>query len=112
MDYYKYLRIGFFNINSLVGDTTSDPDFKSFIDKYDIISLSETWHQNEECINKIKQNFPTHFRFIKNARKKKHKKSKRNSGGILLCYKKYLHKHLTVVDKNLKTVQKTSEIAT
>ena len=74
MNCYKYLRIGFFNINSLVGDTTFDPDFLTFIEKYDIISLNETWHQDLECIKKVKQNFPVDFRFIENARKKKTQK--------------------------------------
>ena len=104
MNYYKYLRIGFFNINSLVGDTTFDPDFLTFIEKYDIISLSETWHQNLECIKKVKQNFPVDFRFIENARKKKHKNSKRNSGGIIVCYKKFLHKHISIIDKKTENM--------
>ena len=37
--------------------------------------------------------------FIDNARKKKHRKCKRNSGGILICYKKNLHKGVAVIDK-------------
>ena len=105
MEFYKYLKIGFFNINSLIGETTSDPDFKSLIEKYDIISLSETWHQNSDCIKKIKENFPPNFRFIDNARKKKKKnKCKRNSGGILVCYKQVLHKHITIIDRKTENM--------
>ena len=104
MDFYKYLKIGFFNINSLVGETTFDADFKILIEKYDIIALSETWHKNYDCIKKIKDNFPSNFRFIENARKNRNKKSKRNSGGIIICYKQFLHKHITIVDKKTENM--------
>ena len=96
---YKYLKIGFFNINGQVGETTYAPDFSTLIEKYDIVTLTETWHKDAECIKKIKKNVPKNYRFFENARKKQHKKSKRNSGGILVCYKKTLIKHLTVIDK-------------
>ena len=99
VSYFDYMKIGFFNINGLVGETTFDPDFKNFMGKYDIAILTETWHNEAECINKIKNNFPKNFHFIENARKNRHKKSKRNSGGILICYKKFLHNYVTVVDK-------------
>ena len=84
------LKIGFFNINGLVEETTFNPDFCDRINKYDIITLTETWHQNSECINKIKENFPKDYNLIDNPRKNRNKKSKRNSGGILVCYKKCL----------------------
>ena len=100
VSYFDYMKIGFFNINGLVGETTFDPDFKNFMGKYDIAILTETWHNEAECINKIKNNFPKNFHFIENARKNRHKKSKRNSGGILICYKKFLHNYVTVVDKS------------
>ena len=96
---YLKLKIGFFNINGLVGETSFNPDFLEIIKKYDIITLSETWHKNPDCINKIKGNFPKEYRFVDNARKNKHKKSKRNSGGILVCYKKCLHGSIVVLDK-------------
>ena len=94
-----HLKLGFFNINGLVGETTYTNDFIEIITKYDIIVLTETWHKNDECIKKIKGNFPKDYMFIENARKNKHKKSKRNSGGILVCYKKHLYKHITTIDK-------------
>ena len=98
------LKIGFLNINGLVGETTFDPKFSDIIKTYDIIALTETWHQNSECIKKIKGNFPKDYRFIDNARKKKNKKSKRNSGGILVCYKKWLHENIVTLDKTTENM--------
>ena len=99
MEHQTYLKVGFFNVNGLMGDTTFNVDFSKIITKYDIITLTETWHKDAECLKKIKGNFPKDYRFIENARKKKHKRSKRNSGGILVCYKKYLHKNIVTIDK-------------
>ena len=98
------LRIGFFNINGLVGETSFNPEFLELIKRYDILILTETWHQNAECLKKIKGNFPKGYTFIDNARKNKHKKSKRNSGGILLCYKKYLKDGIVTLDKTSKNM--------
>ena len=67
---YSKLKIGFLNINGLVGETTFNTDFMEIIKKYDIIALTETWHKNNECIKKIKGNFPKNYKFIDNARKK------------------------------------------
>ena len=65
----SYLKIGFFNINGLVGQTTYNTDFSEIIKKYDIITLTETWHKSAECIKKIKGNFPKDYIFIDNVRK-------------------------------------------
>ena len=100
----KKIKIGFFNINGLIGETTFNPDFSDIIKKYEIIVLTETWHDKVECINKIKGNFPDDYKFIENARKNKNKKSKRNSGGILVCYKKTLHNDIKIVDKNTENM--------
>ena len=89
---------------SIDDDTIEDPDFHDFIDKYDIVILTETWHNNIESINKLKKNFPKTFTFTENARKKKHKKSKRNAGGIVICYKKALSKHITILDKTTENM--------
>ncbi len=96
---YSKLKIGFFNINGLVGETTFNTDFIEIIKNYDVITLTETWHKSSECIRKIKGNFPKNFNFIDNARNKKHKNSKRNSGGLLICYKKRLHENIVIIDK-------------
>ena len=86
------LRIGFFNINGLIGNKTFDPTFSKIIQNYDIVGLTETWHTNNECLEKIKHNFPKKYCYLENARKNMHKKSKRNSGGIVLFYKETLKK--------------------
>ena len=99
MEMLSYLKIGFFNINGLVGQTTYNTDLSEIINKYDIITLTETWHKSAECIKKIKGNFPKDYIFIDNARKIRNKKSKRNSGGLLVCYKKCLHNNIVIVDK-------------
>lgn len=98
------IKIGFFNINGLIGETTFNPDFHDIIQKYDMITLVETWHENSDCINKIKNNFPKNYKFIDNARKNKPKKSKRNSGGLLVCYKKELHGNITIIDKSTENM--------
>ena len=55
--------------------------------------IGESWEQ------KLKTNFPKDFNFIDNARKNKNRKSKRNSGGILVCYKKELKENIITIDK-------------
>ena len=37
--------------------------------KYDIIGITETWHTNEACIQKLKNNIPENFCYFQNARK-------------------------------------------
>ena len=98
------LKIGFFNINGLVGETSFHPEFKEKIGKYDIIILTETWHKNSECIDKIKSNFPKEYKFINNARKQTNKKSKRNSGRILVCYKSGLKDGIVSLDKTTENM--------
>ena len=92
------LSIGFFNINGLIGQKTIDPSFRDLIKKYDVLALTETWHKNETCIQNIKNNIPEEYFFFQNARKNKHKKGKRNSGGILVLYHKDLRKLITLTD--------------
>lgn len=67
------LNIGFFNINGIIGQKTNDPYFEDLINKYDIIALTETWHENETCIQNIKMNIPKGYLFTQNARKKAQK---------------------------------------
>ena len=95
------LKIGFFNINGLIGNKTFDPAFVKITENYDIIGITETWHTNDECIQKIKKNIPPKYRYFENARKNKHKKSKRNSGGILILYKDSLEGVITLLDKKI-----------
>ena len=91
------LKIGFFNINGLVGETTFNPDFCDRINKYDIITLTETWHQNSECINKIKENFPKDYNLIDNPRKNRNKQTKLWRNACLL--QKMPKKYIITLDK-------------
>ena len=99
MNKQNRLKIGFFNINGLVGQTSHNPKFSEILNKYDILCLCETWHTNENCIKKLKPNIPPEYQYFHNARKNKHKKSKRNSGGIIILYHQRLHKHIKIYDK-------------
>ena len=99
---YLKLKIGFFNINGLVGETSFNPDFLEIIKK-SIITLSETWHKNPDCINKIKGNFPKEYRFVDNARKNKHKKVREILGGSWYATKNVYTAALSYSTKNLKT---------
>ena len=92
------LSIGFYNINGLIGQKTIDPSFRDLIKKYDVLALKEAWQKNETCIQNIKNNIPEEYFFFQNARKNKHKKGKRNSGGILVLYHKDLRKLITLTD--------------
>ena len=68
------LKIGFFNINGFIGETTYNPTFQEIVENFDILCLTETWHTNDECIKKLKPNIPTGYLHFHNARQNKHKK--------------------------------------
>ena len=93
------IKIGFWNINGLAEEKMDNPDFKNIITQYDIICLTETWdkEKNEPNLN-IKMQFPG-YSSIKRNRKNKHKKARRNSGGILIIYKNALENYIKVVNK-------------
>ena len=95
----EYIKVGFFNINGFVGQKTHNPDFSALLEKFDILALTETWHSDGNCIKKVKNNIPPDYLYFHNARKNKDRKSKRNSGGIILFYRKHLHKAITIQDK-------------
>ena len=53
----------------------------------DILCLTETWHSNKnDLLNKNKFLCPSGYNFFEKARKKRNKKAKRNSGGIVILY--------------------------
>ena len=98
----QYLKIDwklvFFNINSFIGQTTYNPTFQEILKIFDILCLTETWHTDDECIKKLKPNIPPEYTYFHNARKNKNEKSKRNSGGIIIFYQKYLEKYISLYD--------------
>ena len=104
MSLLNYLNIGFFNINGIIGQKTFDPSFENLIKKYDIIALTETWHTNDTCIQNLKENIPENYLYFQNARKNKHKKSKRNSGGIIMLYQKNLRNVISLTDNKTENM--------
>ena len=59
-----YLKIGFFNVNGFIGQKTFDPEFSNFIQKYDIVALTETRHSKKECIEKLESNIPSNYLYF------------------------------------------------
>ena len=104
MSLLNYLNIGFFNINGIIGQKTFDPSFTELIKKYDIIALTETWHTNDACIQNLKENIPDNFLYFQNARKNKYKKSKRNSGGIIVLYQNHLRNVISLTDNKTENM--------
>ena len=94
------IKIGFWNVNGLGEEKIDDPFFKSIINRYDIICLTETWDKEKNERNTVETNQFPGYSGIKRNRKNKHKRAKRNSGGILLLYKNALKKYITVIHKN------------
>ena len=101
---YLSLRLGFFNINGFVGQKTHDPGFSALFTFFDILALTETWHSDGNCIKKVKNNIPSDYLYIHNPRKNKDRKSKRNSGGIIIFYRKHLHKAINIHDKETENM--------
>ena len=88
-------------INGVVGPTASEPEFLKLIESYDILCLTETWHDNkDDLLNKTKLLCPSGYEFIENARKNRNKKAKRNSGGIVIFYKSIFENRILTIDKS------------
>ena len=99
MIFNNLLTIGFFNINGLVGPTASEPDFLELVKSYDILCLTETWHESkDDLINKTKLRCPPGYEFLENARKKRNKRAKRSSGGIVIIYKNIYENRIQTID--------------
>ena len=80
------------------------PSFTNLIKKYDIIALTETWHTNDTCMQNLKENIPENFLYFQNARKNKHKRDKRNSGGIIVLYQKHLTNVISLTDNKTENM--------
>ena len=74
------LNIGSFNIQGSLQKKTTYNDFKDFINNTDITVIQESWLQKGDKL-KFKD-----YLFFK-ANRKKSKKAKRGSGGVLIFYK-------------------------
>ena len=75
------------NIEDLTSDKIVDDHFLSVISKFHIISFVETWTSEYSQCPSL-----SGFEFISSGIRKKHKKARRNSGGICIYAKSALVK--------------------
>ena len=94
------MKIGFWNINGL-GNKLEDENFISILKKYEIICLTETWGLESNIDNLI---IPDGYQAFHHYRKNKHKKAKRNSGGIMVLYKKEIGNFLKLKNKENENI--------
>ena len=73
------LNIGTWNIQGFTPEKINDQDFIKFVSKMHVISLVETWSDS----GKIGYDIPG-FTLLCNNTRKKHKKARRSSGGIVV----------------------------
>ena len=73
------LKIGFWNINSVLKEKMSDEAFEGEINKYDILFLCETWLRREN-INNLRHPNGYLCKFVFSHKKRK---KGRPSGGVL-----------------------------
>ena len=93
----KYdLKIGFWNVNGLNREKTSEECFQQHIQLFDIIFLLETWHEKGSA---DQLHHPPEYLYECVFRKHKKKKG-RASGGILVYYKKEYKNILSFPFKN------------
>ena len=93
------LSIGFWNINGLSEEKSENVIYQKYINKFDMIVLSENW-KSETSINKLQH--PGSYPDVNICRKTKYRG--RTSGVILICYRKELSNFLSVFDKSHKNI--------
>ena len=90
----------FWNINGLSEEKSKNDIHQKYINKFDIIFLSDTW-KSETSINKLQH--PAGYLHVSFCRKTKNKKG-RASVGILVYYRKELSNFLSVLDKSYENI--------
>ena len=93
-------KIGFWNTNDLSDEKFSDDLFQKELLKFDIVFLIETWHTKH---NIHSLNISKEYKFDHVCRKKTSRKG-RNSGGIIVLYKKMFHKIISILDKSSENI--------
>ena len=88
------MKVGFWNVNGLTKEKSSECSFQQKVQLFNIIFLSETWH-GEGSADKLRQ--PPGYLSDSVYRKKK-KKRGRASGGVLVFYKKELKNIISFLD--------------
>ena len=79
-----FFNITLWNIEGLTDFKSSDDDFHNILSKSHILNLVETWKDKEN--NPV--NLPE-FELVSSSSRKRHKKARRNSGGIAVYAKKH-----------------------
>ena len=72
----------------------NDPDFQNFVQDYDFLLLTETWHSN---VTNLSIDGYESFSCI---RPKANKRAKRDSGGVIVYYRERYRKHLDLLSVN------------
>ncbi|VDI29000.1 Hypothetical predicted protein [Mytilus galloprovincialis] len=93
------LKIGLWNIQGLNQDKIKDPTFLNIISNMHLFSLIETWSDSGTTLN-----IPD-YALICNSSRSKHKKARRNSGGIAIYAKLSLIKGLTKLPNEHSDIQ-------
>ena len=94
------MKVAFWNINGL-GEKYKEQYFNIIINKYEIICLTETWGADGKISN---FDIPIGYKAFHHNRRNKHKRAKRNSGGILILYKKELHNYLKIQNRENENI--------
>ena len=81
------LNFAMWNIEGLTSVKCSDPQFLSYISNFDILSFVETWSNDHN----VAANLPG-FQLVDSRNRQKHKKARRNSGGIKVFVKNNIFK--------------------
>ena len=81
------------NVQGLISKL-NDEDFLNFINSYDVLIFSETWNSKNTNVNLDK------FESFSCPRPKCNRKVKRNSGGVIIYYKKLYSKGIALVKQN------------
>ena len=92
------LSVIVWNCNGLTEQKLSDPDFKSHLCENDVIILLESWTDNSSEIE-IEGFFVYNF-----YRKFRHKRARRNSGGIVIYIRENIKNGISVVKNHFDTL--------
>ena len=81
------LNFAMWNIEGLTSVKCTDPHFLSYVSNFDILSFVETWSSDHD----VAANLPG-FQLVDSRNRQKHKKARRNSGGIKVFVKNAIFK--------------------
>jgi len=91
------LKSAMWNIEGLTTEKINDPHFLKTISQFSIIGFVETWPWTNDSDSIF--NIPG-FHFVDGSNRKKHRKARRNSGGINIFVKNSLSKGVKKLPKS------------